>query len=469
MSSKDFSKAGRSLRVGTAETDITPLLGVSLAGHFADRKASEVESPLKSKAVVLDNGETIVAIVALDLISIAAGEVEKIRQLASQTTGLSPDNILIACTHTHTGPATRSSHAVQRDEEYCQWLVRRVADSIQLAWGRRQPARLAWGQGEQHDLIFCRRYRMLDGTIVTNPGRGNPEVVEPAGPVDPMVGVLYIESEEGSPLAVIGRYSLHYVGTNSSDAISSDYYGEFARAIRRQLGEECAVLLLNGNSAQINNVNVFDTNQPTGNRQARIVARALAGEVLKVLGRLRPVSEVSLGATRETIHLARKTITANDLKVAHKILNTPDGEETQAPFDWLVGAPLPPRLHRFYARGVQRVSEMPQSFTSEVQCLRIADSAWIGMPGEIFVEIGETIRASSPARETFVVGLANDSLGYFPTDQAFEEGGYETWATGGSPIGPSEGILIRHSLNCIHRLFPEPGKSATSIESKNDE
>lgn len=455
MSSEDFSRAAQPLLVGTAETDITPLLGVSLAGHFEDRKASEIDAPLKSKAVVLDNGKSVVAIVALDLISIPAGEVEKIRTLAANVTEISPDQILVACTHTHTGPATRGSHAVQRDETYCQWLVQRVADSIQLAWQRRQPARLAWGQGEQHDLVFCRRYRMLDGTVVTNPGRGNPNVVEPAGPVDPRVGVLYIENEAGSPLAVIGRYSLHYVGTSNSHAVSPDYYGEFAKAIRRQLGEECAVLLLNGNSAQINNVNVFDPQQPTGDRQSRIVASALAGEVLKVLGRLRPVSEVSLGATRETIHLTRKSITANDLKVAHKILNTPEGEETEANFDWLVGAPLPPRLHRFYARGVQRVADMPESFTSEVQCLRIADSAWVGMPGEIFVEIGETLRTASPAGETFVVGLANDSLGYFPTDQAFQEGGYETWATGGSPIGPSEKTLIRHSLNCIHRLFPE--------------
>lgn len=453
MQTPSSAVSDHSLLAGTAEVDITPLLQTTLAGHFVPRTSDEIDSPLKSKAVVIDNSQTILAIVVLDLISIPIGEVRQIRANASQRTGIPEENIFISCTHTHTGPATRSSHSVKRDEQYCEWLIPKVADSIVLAWKRRKPARLAWGQGEQHDLIFCRRYRMLNGTVVMNPGRGNPEVVEPVSQVDPLVGVLYIEDEQRVPLAVVARYSLHYVGTDNNFAISSDYFGHFAKIMQKQLGEQCTVLLQNGNSGQINNVDVFDPQQPTGDRQSKLVAQALAGEVFKVISRLRPTGEVTLGACIESIRLSRKPITAHDLQVAHKILNTPEGQPTVANFDWLVGAPIPQRLHRYYASGVQAVADMPETFISEVQCLRIADAAWVGLPGEIFVETGEKIRESSPATETFVVGLANDSLGYFATDQAFQEGGYETWTSIGCPVAPSENILIHHSLSCIDKLF----------------
>lgn len=438
---------------GAATTDITPLLGVSIAGLFDDRKAVDIDDPLHAKAVVLDDGDCRIAMVVLDLIGVAGEHAQAIRALVSENTGIPGDHVLIACTHTHTGPTIQDIYDCKHDEAYVQWMIRRAADTVSLAVCRLQPARIAWGEGEQHDLVFCRRFRMRDGSVKMNPGRGNPNIVSATSPVDPVVGVLYIEDAHGQPLAVVSRYSLHYVGTDNDYAISADYFGHFANIMRRVLGEGCTTLLFNGTSGQINNVNVFDRRQEGGHRQARRVAVALAGEVLKVIGRLHPQKECALSAARVPVLLPRQEVTAKDLAVAERILASdqpPDNEH----FSWVVG-PIEGAILRICAEDAPVLAAMPRELPSEVQVLRIGDSAWVGLPGEIFTEIGMSIREASPAPHTFVIELANDNHGYIPTDHAFlHEGGYETFANRWSPLGPgSEGVLRENALRLIRELF----------------
>ena len=191
------------LQAGAAQTDITPPLGAFLTGSFNLRPAEDIDDPLYSKAVVIDNGETRVALVILDLIAVPRDIVERIRALVTEHVEIPPENVMIACTHTHTGPQTRQGGREPRDEAYIDSMIRKVSDSVRLAVRRLQPARIAWGQGEQHDISFCRRFLMKDGTVRTNPGHNNPDIVKPVSPIDPTVGVLYIEDLEGNPITVV--------------------------------------------------------------------------------------------------------------------------------------------------------------------------------------------------------------------------------------------------------------------------
>lgn len=437
------------LHAGAAEVDITPALGTYLAGSFTERQAHDVSDPLRAKALVIDDGRRQVALVVLDLIGLASSDVQEIRKLVHTSIGMPPEHVLVACTHTHTGPITRPWHA-KRDEEYFAWLARRVSDCVRLAHKRLRPARLAWGQGEVHGISFCRRYRMRDGTVRMNPGRGNPDIVEPTSPVDPAVGVLLVENDEGTPMAVVTQFSLHYVGTDDSLAISADYYGHFDRFMRRILGPSCLPMLFNGTSGQINNVDVFATHRESGRRQARRVASILGGEVLKVLGTLKTRDDISVAASSQPIELPRQNVTSEDLEIARAISAGHDPHPESGPFSFVVGQPIPAVRRAHYARQCLRLNELPAHLVSEVQVLRIGESAWVGLPGEIFVEIGLAIKKTSLCPDTFVIGLANDNLGYVPTDYAFlHEGGYETWAGGWRPVGPgTEGILVTtaHSL-----------------------
>lgn len=442
---------GHVFQAGAAETDITPHLGSLLTGHFHAREAIDIDDPLYSKAVVLDDGTTRLAIVALDLIAIPRDVVQNIRTLISEHVDIPPENILIGCTHTHTGPQARAgSPTIPRDEAYVKWLIPRVSDSVRLAVNRLQPARIAWGQGEQHDISFCRRFLMKDGTVRTNPGR-NPDIVKPTSPIDPAVGVLSVETLDGNPLAVIAQFSLHYVGTDNALHISADYYGHFAKVMRRHLGDECIPLLLNGTSGQINNVDPLGPERETrGHAQAKKVASALAGEVLKVMAKIRSTTECKLGAESVMVKLPCKQATEQDIEIAKQIIAGDDPLPGEGPFSYVVGQPIRESMRPHYAR---LVLESTDAMDAEIQVLRVGDSAWVALPGEIFVEMGLAIKKDSPVSDTFVVGLANDSLGYLATDHAItNEGGYETWGRAG--VG-TEGVLVGTAGHLLSNLFQE--------------
>lgn len=444
-----------SLKAGTAELVITPLLGSSLQGHLHDRKAVDVHDDLYAKALVLDDGACPVALVLLDVICITEKDVASIRALVAEHTHIPAQNVLVACTHTHTGPAMLTMAGIQHDPKYIDWLVRKAADTVRIAVKRLQPVRVGTGIGHEDGLSFCRRFRMADGTVRFNPGRGNPDIIEPTSPIDPDVGVLYVETFDGTPLAAAVNFCLHYVGTDDPLAFSADYFGHFAAVMRRLKGPQFAALLFNGAQGQINNVDVNDPHQPSGHKQARRVAETLAGEVMRVIGKMKLSSDVALGAAVAPVTLRRKTVTDRDLEIARQIL-AGGGQEHKAPFSWVVGQPIPPALRAVYAAECLAVAQMPPQLQTEMQTIRVGDTALVTLPGEAFVEIGLQIKARSRAPKTFVIGLANGFVGYVPTDKALkEEGGYETWTSRWSlPDVGSEGILVETAQGLIEKLFP---------------
>lgn len=440
-------------QAGVAEVDITPPLGVGLAGLFSRRGAEDVDDPLYAKAVVLDDGETRIAMVILDLILILREDVERIRAQVAERVDIKPENIMIGCTHTHTGPYTRKT--ASRNEQWMDWMVTRTADCIVMALRRLQPARISTGRGEQHDISFCRRFLMKDGTVRMNPRTGDPNIVKPVSPIDPTVGVLYIEDLEGNPLTVVAQFSLHYIGTGKDNAISADYYGHFAEVMRQHLGRECIPMLFNGTSGQIIGRNAMEPPRDKGHVKARRVATALAGEVIKVISREPLQDSVKLDVTSTMIELKLQRVTEKDVEIAKQILEGNEPSPGEGPFSFVVGQPIPENLRRAYANHVLSVAKLPPTIETEVQVMRIGDSAWIALPGEIFTEIGLAIKEKSPISQTFIIGLANDGIGYICTDHAYEnEGGYETWPRAGSAVGVgAEAILVNTASELLQRLF----------------
>lgn len=442
------------LRAGVGRLVITPPLGTSLLGLLHDRKAADVHDDLFARALVLDDGDAPLAIVLLDVITILGKDVAKIRERVEQHTHIPRTNVFVTCTHTHTGPATFSMAGIDRDESYCDWMVEKAVDSVRLAVQRLQPARLAVDVGQEDRVSFCRRFLMADGTVRCNAGRGNPDIRRVMGPIDPDVGVLYVETLAGKPLAAVVNFCLHYVGTDDSLAISADYFGHFERVMQRIKGPDFTTLLMNGAQGHTNNVDVNDPDQEGGHAQARRVAEILAGEVTRVIGGLRPNSHCSLGVASSKLTFKRKEVTEEDLRVAQEILAgaTSDGPR---PFSWVVGHPLPQGSRRVYALETLEVAKLPLHLETELQVLRVGESAILGLPGEFFAEIGLDIKGRSKADKTFVVGLANDFIGYVPTDQALrKEGGYETWTSRWSlaDVG-AETLFADASIELIDRLF----------------
>jgi hypothetical protein len=350
------------------------------------------------------------------------------RALAEKATGIPAANILISATHTHTAPAVAGVFQSDPDPEYTKFLTKKIAEGIENAHKRLAPAKLAWGVAEEPNQVFNRRWKMKPGTKITDPfGRGtdkvrtnpprmSPDLVESAGPTDPRVTVLSVQSADGKPLALYANYSLHYVG--DLPALSADYYGVFAGSVAAKLkaGPEFVGILSNGTSGDVNNVNFKAEAAKTkpGDR-CRLVADAVATAAVKAIEKAEYTSRVRLKCVGKEIELGVRKPTAEEVTRAEGILEKAKGRE-------LKGA------EEVYARETVLMAKYPERVKVPLQVMVIGDAAVVAIPCETFAEIGLRIKKDlSPFKPTCVVSLANGYFGYLPTPGQHALGGYETW------------------------------------------
>lgn len=435
VASSQTRPATGKLRAGAATATITPPLGASLAGYFTESFSRNNHDELKVKSVVLDNGSARVALAVCDLCVLPFEVVSNAKRLIAEQAQIPVSNIVISCTHTHSAPATLHIFQSKPDQDYLKWLTARIADSVIMATERLEPAKLGVGSGKEDTLVFNRRFYMKPGSIKpnpfgeidriqTNPGIGNPNVIKSSGPVDPTVGVLSIQASDGSPIALVGNYSLHYVGGQKSGDVSADYFAFWAQEVSRLAAvpsglanREFVAILTNGCQGDINNVDVFHP-LPKVEPYVRMkeVAGTLAKETLRVWKTIRYTDEVPLAGSEEWLPLKVRIPSSSALAAARKTLaNSKDGSPYKLPAE-------------VFARETVLVAEsIPPVLPVSVQALRIGDLALTAFSGEPFVELGLEIRKKNPLRNVFPIGLANGHAGYVPTVEAMEMGGYETW------------------------------------------
>lgn len=446
------------LKAGSASTNITPPLGTRIPGGFRPRYAENVDDELFAKAVVIDNGTTRIAIVTCDLIAIPEKVADAAKARIADRCDIPPAHVMINATHTHTAVAIADLLGVDEDTEYTEWVPLKIADAVELAVWRRKPARIGFASVDEERITFNRRWHMRDGTVRFNPGIEHPDLVKPTGTIDPEVAMMFVEAtDDGTPIAAVANFSLHYIGTDNGNALSADYFGHFDRLMRGYLGDTCISLLWNAASGQINNTDFSGRTKWTasGHQQAVKMANVLAGHFIVEKQLMEMHETLDLSGDLATLTFQRKEITAEDLEVAEQILSVPQGTDhayATGPFSWVVGEPIPQALVDVYARECQRLARLPAQMTAPVQVIRLGEAAIVALPGEVFVETGMNIKSISDANPTFLVSLANGYIGYICTDKALiEEGGYETWAAKSSlpAVGtvPKMEALVASLLN----------------------
>lgn len=427
----------KQLFAGAATAVITPTLGVSLCGSMIDRSAANIRDELHARSLVLDNGDTRLALVVLDLIAARKEWLSEIKHQINSFTGIPLAHILISCTHTHSAPTSVPVFQSNVDTDYLKWAAPRVADSVRVAVQRLQPARIGWGVGREERVVFNRRYFMKPGTKVSspfpgiedgvkmNPGEMNPAIDKPAGPIDPDVSVLAVqkaENADGQPLAIFASYALHYVGGIPGTDISADYFGAVADLLhdltggpRRDARQPFVATLANACFGDINNVDVSKrAKQPFPGYQMDAVAFVVAHAIHETWRSIRYRDWVPLSVREKAIELGVRRPSAADVQHAKEVLER---------------APRGPLrlLPEIYARETVQVAEWPERFRTPVQAFRIGDFGVCALPGEPFCQTGLNIKAKSPFRPTMLVGMANDYAGYLPTEEQHALGGYETW------------------------------------------
>lgn len=424
------------LKAGAATANITPPLGEPIVGNFATPPASHIHDELHARCLVLDDGRTKLAIVLCDNVGVTREVFDAAKKIVAERNGIPPTHVLAAATHTHSGTSARSNDRLRPNDpmtSYQQFLAQRIADVIQTASNNLEPARIGWGAVDVPGPLFNRRWLLKPGKTAKNPFGGedraqmnpgrNPDILEPAGPTDPQVSFLAVESAEGRPIALLANYSLHYVGGVPNGHISADYFACFANRIGDLLGADPRAfppfvgIMSNGTSGDVNNIDVKGTpSRSYGpyekmNEVANEVAEAVAGAYRDVEFR----DYVTLDAEYRELPLAARKPTPEQLDYARKVLEKPED------------APRYHSLERHYAQRTLAMEKAPDKVSVPLQTLRIGDLGIATAPFEVFTETGLEIKERSPLRPTFTIELANGSYGYLPTPRHFEIGGYETW------------------------------------------
>ena len=409
-----------------------------MAGYYHVRPASAVHDDLFARALVIDDGDTAIAVVTCDLISINEDSVANARRRVADATAIPAGNVLICCTHTHTGPITRgdrsSSTFGSMNTDYMADLERNIADAVTEAWQKRCAGTLRIGKSQETRIAFNRRFHMRDGSVKTNPGRNNPEIVGPVGPIDPDVYAVLAESLAGEPLGVLINYSLHS-DTTGGDEISADYSGWMEKHLRNMSPEldDAVILYANGYCGDINHVNVNDPDQLKGFVESERIGQTLAESVTQALAHLGPVVGEEVFAAQRVEALPAVVPTEDDLTWAREaVAATPMG-----------GGPGRDDLVKAH-RDIALAEIGQQHFPTEVQVLAVGNVAISALPGEIFVELGLAIKEDSPFEHNLLAELANGNLGYICTEAAYPQGAYEPTS---SRVLPGSGEqLVRAAL-----------------------
>lgn len=421
------------MRAGRAAVDITPPVGVPMAGYYYVRLSEGVHDPLHAKALVLEQNGVKAAMVALDLVHVPRPIVEAAREQIAKTTGVPGANVMISATHSHTGPEMGGRLLGIRPETkkladtYLAGLPAKIAEAVRRAEADLQPARVRVATAHEESVAFVRRYYMKDGTVAWNPGKRNPNVVAPVGGIDPDLPIVVFETPAGKSLAIYVNFACHQ-DTTGGMLFSADYAYTISRLFAETKGADVMTLFTIGAAGNINHLDPNNPDPQSSVAEAERIGTILAGDVLKAWTRLTETAPGALRISREMVALRTVAYKPEDVEKAREIV----ARYAQANADSL--------YTRVNAFKVLELNERHgEAIQAEVQVIALGDQlAWVGMPGEIFVNLGKSLKLLSPFPHTMLNELANGAIGYVPDRSAYPQGAYEVvstrLATGGGEI-----------------------------------
>ena len=412
------------LQVGFSRVNITPPLGVRLMGYYRKRLAEGVRDELEANCLCLACEDTKVALISVDHLGILRSVLDDLRAEISRITQIPAEAVYIHSTHTHTGPAVDPNAEAKIERDYYQQFFRKVVDSVVLAMGNLQPAKMGYAVSSAPNIAYIRRFYMKNGPVATNPKVNDPDIIGPVGEVDERVNVLRFDREKDT--IVLANFGNHpdSVGGN---LVSADWPG-FVRKYTEQAipGSKC--LFFNGIQGDVNHVNRFpeewENNKGYDYGNAQRMGRVVTGSILQVYDKMHYVDVDTLKYIyRIALAPANKADPAL-LPEAHRINDLYNSGLTQQEILPDVKGMLRTTIIAEAARMV-RLENAPDHFQMPLTGIAIGPVAFIGIPGEPFSGIGFALKDTQDWAMVLPTCNTNGKEGYFPMLSAFEEGGYE--------------------------------------------
>ena len=440
------------LRAGFSKVCISPPIGAPLAGFAARQGVSEgIHDDLFARSLVLSDEKAAFALVSVDLLALPSEFVKRVRVGIQRKTGISAAAVMIASTHTHAGPVTITTFFNPEesvDAAYMDSLAEAVEQSVTNAWRARFSARVGVGVAE------------VDGVGVN---RRSPD----QRPIDEQVGIIKVDDFNGRTRAVLINYSCHPTVLGPDNLLVTGDFPNFAiEQIERNIGPDGFAMFVNGtqgnismgHSSELSAIGVITPGR-TFERAAEL-GHLLADATLVALPDIATSDAPSLTALTIPVNLPLKNYPP--LEEAIKSLRDADDLLARLTAE---GAPpeqiMPAKTQRLYASitnfYAREALALPDGHLPiELQGFRLGDAAFVAIPGEVFVEIGLTLKRQSP-HMTFVFGIANGYIGYVPTREAYAAGGYEVVS---SKCQPGADVLVEKVANLTEQLFSDGANGA---------
>ncbi len=421
------------LRAGFARVNVTPMRQIPLSGYFHERLTEGVLDELEINALALECKGKRAVLLVMDTESITTPVEKEIRENINKVTGLDLDAIYVSTTHTHTGPFVDPDLVENKKElvaEYKSFVIKRMVDATLTALEDLSDAEMGYAVGHSPRVAFVRRYKMKDGSIKTNPGVHNPDIVEPVGEVDERVNVLRFKREGKDDIALInvGNHP-DVVGGNK---VSADWPG-FTRRIFEKAVDGTKAIFFNGAQGDINHVNVFPTkgdfndmfvdfdDVARGYGHARHIGRVVAAAAMQVWDKVNYTEVDEIKYMKRTVNVPSNMPTPEELPLAHKYNDLHlAGRDDEIPFKAMMLTTVVAEAGRMV-----KLEHGPEFFPMTFSAVKIGNVAFFGIPGEPFNEVGRALKEAEGWDMVLPTCLTGGSEGYFPVKNAYDEGGYE--------------------------------------------
>jgi neutral ceramidase len=472
------------MKVGVSSKVITPPVGIPMAGFSSRNEVSQgIHDHLHARILLIESGDTRAALVTFDLLQLGRTEMNRLRETVGRRIGVSPSNVMAACSHTHSGPAIKPNplsrlpikKQVRLIDVWLEDLHSSVDEMASEAAQGLVEAKVEHGTYLVTGISYNRRKKIAEGAcmLVMKTGDMKDAVREqykewgmpsdlieklavpgiPTGPIDPELSVLRFQTMNGDPISILVNFSCHPVTLGPSNLlISADYPGHLTHLVEE--AENTTVFFTQGASG---NVRPFYSERSF--REAERIGMTLASATLKTMKTMAslpsdvsvkidncvlelplreiPPSEEAEKLIRQKEKELNECIQKQDFRQVRRLseelvrLRRAAGQPVELPSQWLGISSKKP---------VEQVPEtaFQQEEICELQALAVGNVTLAAIPGELFAELGLQIKKSARFKRVSIVTLANGSIGYVPTEEAYEEGGYEA----NSLLRPGVGELI---------------------------
>ena len=385
------------LKFGFQKVDITPPIGIELAGYgpYLDRKAESVHDPLYVRALVLENPTEKIALISVETIGLSIEWVRALKEDISKKTDLKEENILIACTHTHSGPATLPWRGWGKmDSKYMEQLRERIERCILK------------GVSSLTEVTGMRIFKTQVCGISYNRVKKN------KGKIDNELKGILIEGKDTK--VILLNYACHPVVLGINREVSADYPGQVLKFLEEKGYEG---LFFNGCCGDINPLTTAEECGEGRFKDMRRYGKMISREALLALGDLSICLHGDISSKMVQLELPLKLPSIEEqkqilLEAEEKLASNPEDKNALFEYHWAKEA-----LEALEKR-------CPDTVAIPLQVIKIGQAVLVCIPAEVFVEIGLGIKQAFPEQYIFVIGYANGVVGYIPTLEDFRNNGY---------------------------------------------